>query len=58
MIKEGKDAIASNDRGKIQSAIDKVTSVANKIAQKLYQSGAQQSEGKKGDDDVIEPEVN
>ncbi|ACO04281.1 MAG TPA: molecular chaperone DnaK [Persephonella sp.] len=58
VIKEGKDAIASNDRGKIQSAIDKVTSVANKIAQKLYQSGAQQSEGKKGDDDVIEPEVN
>ncbi|WP_457621881.1 molecular chaperone DnaK [Persephonella sp.] len=58
VIKEGKDAIASNDKGKIQTAIDRVTSVANKIAQKLYQSGSQQSEGKKGDDDVIEPEVN
>ncbi len=59
-VKEGKDAIASNDREKIQKAIDRVTSVANKIAQKLYQSGGQQTGGdKKGsDDDVIEPEVN
>ncbi|WP_457640710.1 molecular chaperone DnaK [Persephonella sp.] len=61
-VKEGKDAIASNDRAKIQASIDKVTSVANKIAQKLYQSGTQQGqqgENKKGsDDDVIEPEVN
>ncbi len=69
-IKQGKEAIESNDRAKIQSAIEKVTSVANKIATKLYQSGqAQQggatggtqtggTEGKKGDDDVIEPEVN
>ncbi len=61
-VKEGKDAIASNDREKIQKAIDKVTSVANKIAQKLYQTGGgqQQTGGdKKGsDDDVIEPEVN
>ncbi len=57
-IKEGKEAITSNDRGKIQSSIEKVTSIANKIAQKLYQSGAEKSEGKKGDDDVIEPEVN
>ena len=61
-VKEGKDAIASNDREKIQKAIDKVTSVANKIAQKLYQSGGGQQQAggdKKGsDDDVIEPEVN
>jgi len=60
-IKEAKDAIASNERDKIQAAIDKVTSVANKIAQKLYQSGegagagAQQQKG--NDDDTIEPEV-
>ncbi|WP_456401243.1 molecular chaperone DnaK [Persephonella sp.] len=58
-VKEGKDAIASNDRSRIQSAIEKVTTVANKIAQKLYQSSsAQTSDQKKGDDDVIEPEVN
>ncbi len=61
-IKEAKDAIASNEKQKIQSAIDKVTSVANKIAQKLYQSGegagagAQQQKGG-GEDDTIEPEV-
>ncbi|NPA17521.1 molecular chaperone DnaK [Persephonella sp.] len=60
-IKEAKDAIASNEKDKIQSAIDRVTAVANKIAQKLYQSGGGQQTGgdKKGsDDDVIEPEVN
>ncbi|WP_456392394.1 molecular chaperone DnaK [Persephonella sp.] len=60
-IKEAKDAIASNEKDKIQSAIDRVTAVANKIAQKLYQSGGGHQTGgdKKGsDDDVIEPEVN
>jgi molecular chaperone DnaK len=74
-VKQGKEAIESNDRTKIQAAIDKVTSVANKIATKLYQSGQGQTqqggatggttggtqaggtEGKKGDDDIIEPEV-
>ncbi|WP_457626202.1 molecular chaperone DnaK [Persephonella sp.] len=59
-LKEARDALASNEREKIQKAIDRVTSVANKIAQKLYQSGGQSSGGeKKGpDEDVIEPEVN
>ncbi|RUM58823.1 MAG: molecular chaperone DnaK [Persephonella sp.] len=70
-IKEGKEALGTNDRAKIQSAIEKVTSIANKIAQKLYQAGGGQAGGpaggqsggqdnqKKGnDDDVIEPEVN
>ncbi|HIQ25509.1 MAG TPA: molecular chaperone DnaK [Persephonella sp.] len=63
-VKQAKEALAANERDKIQSAIDKVTAVANKIAQKLYQSGAsagtqtgQSQENKKGDDDVIDPEV-
>ncbi|NPA51447.1 MAG: molecular chaperone DnaK [Aquificae bacterium] len=59
-IAEAKQALQSNDRNQIQLAIDKVTSVANKIAQKLYEQGSQTaSSGKKegGDDDVIEPEV-
>ncbi len=62
VISEAKQALQSNDRNQIQAAIDKVTSVANKIAQKLYQQGAgagatsgEKKEG--GDDDVIEPEV-
>ncbi len=61
VISEAKQALQSNDRTQIQSAIDKVTSVANKIAQKLYQqgagAGATAEEKKGGDDDVIEPEV-
>jgi len=70
-IKEGKEALGTNDRAKIQSAIEKVTSIANKIAQKLYQAGGGQAGGQAGgqsggqdnqkkgnDDDVIEPEVN
>ena len=72
-IKEAKEAIESNDRDRIKTAIDKVSSVANKIGTKLYQAGqagqaggtqggqtgGQQggNEGKKGDDDIIEPEV-
>ncbi len=63
-IKEAKEALGGNEKDKVQSAIDKVTAVANKIAQKLYQSGAnagaqtgQTGEAKKGDDDVIDPEV-
>ena len=61
IIAEAKQALQSNDRTQIQNAIDKVTSVANKIAQKLYQqgagAGATAEEKKGGDDDVIEPEV-
>ena len=70
-IREGKEALGTNDRAKIQSAIEKVTSIANKIAQKLYQAGGGQAGGQTGgqtggqdnqkkgnDDDVIEPEVN
>lgn len=63
-VKQAKEALAGNERDKIQSAIDKITAVANKIAQKLYQSGAsagtqtgQTQDNKKGDDDVIDPEV-
>lgn len=63
-VKQAKEALAGNERDKIQSAIDKITAVANKIAQKLYQSGAsagtqtgQSQESRKGDDDVIDPEV-
>jgi len=61
VIAEAKQALQSNDRAQIQNAIDRVTSVANKIAQKLYQqgagAGATTEEKKGGDDDVIEPEV-
>jgi len=70
-IREGKEALGTNERAKIQSAIEKVTSIANKIAQKLYQAGGGQAGGQTGgqtggqdnqkkgnDDDVIEPEVN
>ncbi len=78
-IKEGKEALGSNERAKIQTAIEKISSIANKIAQKLYQSaggttggisggsgtsgtGGTSSTGGtgkgKGDEDVIEPEVN
>ena len=71
-IKEGKEALGTNDKAKIQAAIEKVTAVANKIAQKLYQTGGQAgAQGganttgnqsntgqNKNDDDVIEPEVN
>jgi len=64
VVKEAKEALASNEKGLIQKAIEKVTSIANKIAQKLYQSGGstqgqtgQTGEAKKGDDDVIDPEV-
>ncbi|RUM47990.1 MAG: molecular chaperone DnaK, partial [Hydrogenothermus sp.] len=63
-VKQAKEALSGNERDKIQSAIDKITAVANKIAQKLYQSGAsagtqtgQTQDNKKGDDDVIDPEV-
>ena len=62
-IKEAKEALAGNEREKIQSAITKVTEVANKIAQKLYQSGegaqagTSQEQKKGGEDDVIDPEV-
>ena len=82
-IKEGKEALGTNERAKIQTAIEKVTNIANKIAQKLYQSagnttgGASGTSGtsgtggtsgaggttggtnkNKGDEDIIEPEVN
>jgi len=65
-IKEAKEVLSKNEREKIQSAIDKITNIANKIAQKLYQSGAgaqtggnnsNQQQKKDGEDDVIDPEV-
>ncbi len=65
-IVEAKAALASNEKDKIQAAIEKVTSVANKIAEKLYaQGGAEAGAGagtgtnepKTGEDDVIDPEV-
>jgi len=64
VIREAKEAIESNDKTKIQAAIEKVSAVANKIGQKLYQGGQGQQppqsggqEKKGSDDDVIEPEV-
>jgi molecular chaperone DnaK len=65
-ISEAKSALASNEKDKIQAAIEKITSVANKIAEKLYaQGGAEAGAGagtgtnepKSGEDDVIDPEV-
>lgn len=63
-IKEAKEALATNDKEKIQAAIEKITSVTNKIGTKLYQSGQQagsqagsQTNENKKDDDIIDPEV-
>lgn len=53
VISEAKKAVESNDRNTIQSAMDKVQNVANRLASKLYGQGGNSS----GSDDVINPEV-
>ncbi|WP_299226471.1 molecular chaperone DnaK [Sulfurihydrogenibium sp.] len=52
VIAEAKKAIESNDRTQIQTALDKLQNVANRLAQKLYGQGGNESGG-----DVINPEV-
>lgn len=52
VISEAKKAVESNDRNSIQTAMDKVQTVANKLATKLYGQG-----GSQAGDDVINPEV-
>ena len=52
VIAEAKKAIESNDRTQIQTALDKLQNVANRLAQKLYGQGGSESGG-----DVINPEV-
>lgn len=54
VLSEAKKAIESNDRNNIQTAMDRVQTVANRLATKLYGQGGGQSGGP---NDVINPEV-